>query len=130
MLLVQRLLIHAINVPFSLLNSKRRLRSCSNRDQTVQPAWGLSMWWPTYKPPKTPKPQSSTNFDLKMFLVSILLKQRKRQHPRRTSNNNWRMTRLWLKLRVFWLHEIWALKRQKKLKPYFGGSQTNLKTAT
>ena len=48
----------------------------------------------------------------KYFLVSILLKQRKNQHPKRTSTKIWQL-KILLKLRVFWLHKIWALKQNK-----------------
>ena len=68
-------------------------------------------WRPTYQLPKSPKPQSSTNFEPNFFSVSILLKLRKNQYP---SRKIWQVTSLWLKLRFF-LHEIWALK-QKKIK--------------
>ena len=62
--------------PFSLLNSKKRLRSCckwksksTSRRQTRQ--CGDS---PTYEPPKSSKPQSLTNYESKTFLSFYTLK--------------------------------------------------------
>ena len=52
---------------FNLFNSKRRLRSCC-KNYSQHEAWqrGDS---PTYQPPNSPKPQSSTNFDSNNFLL-------------------------------------------------------------
>ena len=109
------MLIHAIDFPFSLLNSKGRLRRCCKwRSKITADVRIVNDDSPTYKPPKSQKPQSSTNFDSKTFLSFYSFENDKKRHPRRTSNNIWQMTSLWMKLRIFWLHEIWWNSNKSK----------------
>ena len=66
--------------------------------------------------------EKKTNFNSKIFLSFYSFETDEKAVPYETSNKIWQVTSLWLKLRVFWQHKIWALK-QKKLKPYAGGTQ-------
>ena len=70
---------------FSFLNSKKRLRSCCN--------WRSKSTADVRVKNRNPQ----LTFIQTCFLVSILLKQRKNQHPRRTTNKIWQMTSLRLK---------------------------------
>ena len=103
------------------LNSKRRLRSCYKLRSKGIPCVRL------VNAVTLLHISRQRAFIENIFLVSILFKKWIKQHPSRTRSKIWKMTSLWLKLRVFCLHEIWVLKRNN-MKPYAGGTQTSQNT--
>ena len=96
------------------LNSKRRLRSCCKWKS--KSTAGVKLFNVVTLPHISHQRMENHNPKLiliqKSFLVSILLKHRKKRHSGRTSNKIWQMTSLWLKLRVNWLHETRALNQK------------------
>ena len=85
----------------SKLKEKVEWEAVANGGQKIKQAWGSSTWWISHiSAAKDHNPQLILIQNI--FLVSIILKQRKKQYPRKTSNNILQMTRLSLKLRGFW----------------------------
>ena len=106
----QRLFIHAIDLPFFLVNSKRKLRSCCKWRSKSTASMRLDKLVTLehiHRQRVNPKLILIQHF----FSFNSFVTEEKAA-PRRTSNRIWQITSLWLKLRVFWLTKFEHLNKR------------------